>query len=182
MSTAGEDATAPPGQTSFVADSSKERQVRRAAACGAVPGYRRGPRLHPTGPIRGAICVPTSGSFHPTITFPIRPKHDPIASANALLDWAIKNNPARLRSLGYRGTPRPNRRPPPSVASAPSAIWASPRHPRTNTNTRPDRRPDARGISGSASYEDRTRRLAPIQRRNMELLFSCWRNANPSLV
>lgn len=39
-------------------------------------------------------------------------------------------------TLGYRGSPRPNRRPPPSSLRS-SAIWAFPRQPRTTTNTRP---------------------------------------------
>ena len=36
----------------------------------------------------------------------------------------------------FRGTPPPNRRPPPSSLRS-SAIWASPRQPRTEANTRP---------------------------------------------
>jgi hypothetical protein len=40
------------------------------------------------------------------------------------------------RRLGYRGPPRPNRRPPPSSLRS-SAIWASPRQPRTSAPTRP---------------------------------------------
>ena len=68
-------------------------------------------------------------------------------------------------TTGYRGSPRPNRRPPPSSLRS-SAIWASPRQPRTNTNTRPADGPRLRSIALS---DQKQRRRTGQESRSLAL-------------
>jgi hypothetical protein len=72
------------------------------------------------------------GFPHPART----PSHEAAANPRPGIRQRLGDAYEASVTLGYRGPPRPNRRPPPSSLCS-SAIWASPRQPRTSPRARP---------------------------------------------